>query len=374
MNPQIRETLEWLKQQGLPPLPIAPVQDPERFPARNQDGGLKVGQNGALIPAFTGKNPSFLDPRGIPHLIRHTQYQGQLPSAHELNTWFNNPANGIGTLGGWRGLVWIDVDVKQFESQAACDFRIAQWLNHYPLLRQTFTERTHSGGWRFAVRVHEKTFTNFSLDDAGGMHMGEALGQGRFTVLAPTIGPSGNAYVNLNRAPPVWVERLDAIGLYPVSRRREQAKSSHVCPRSQPRPAQTGALRLEDLATTKAQSILHGESPLESRSHSLTYALREFYGWENWATRNRVPISGDAEDLARQAGEALEIDRDRIERIIQSIPDPGNCEPAVVFVGGEARAWSRIWRLSRTTYSAQCPDYVRYIPGKKSTSQYGRSA
>jgi hypothetical protein len=212
-----------------------------------------------------------------------------------------------------------------------------------------------------SLRVHEKTFTNFSLDGVGGMHMGEALGQGRFTVLAPTIGPSGNAYVNLNRAPPVWVERLDAIGLYPVSRRREQAASSHVCPRSQPRPAQTGALRLEDLATTKAQSILHGESPLESRSHSLTYALREFYGWENWATRNRVPISGDAEDLARQAGEALEIDSDRIERIIQSIPDPGNCEPAVVFVGGEASAWSRIWRLSRTTYSAQCPDYVRYI-------------
>ena len=32
MNPQICETLEWLKQQGLPPLPIAPAQDPEQFP------------------------------------------------------------------------------------------------------------------------------------------------------------------------------------------------------------------------------------------------------------------------------------------------------------------------------------------------------
>ena len=51
---------------------------------------------------------------------------------------------------------------------------------------------------------------------------------------------------------------------------------------------------LEDLATAKAQAVLHGDSPLESRSHSLTFALREFYGWENWAAANRVPISGHA--------------------------------------------------------------------------------
>ena len=162
----------------------------------------------------------------------------------------------LGRWGGWRGLVWIDVDVKQFESQAACDSRIAQWLNHYPLLRQTFTERTHSGGWRFAVRVHEKTFTNFSLDGAGGRHMGEALGQGRFTVLAPTIGPSGNAYVNLNRAPPVWVERLDTVGLYPVSRRRG---ASQIVSRSSS----------ESTKTCSAWSITarrpgHSESPVDS--------------------------------------------------------------------------------------------------------------
>lgn len=356
MNPQIRETLEWLKQVRLPPLPVAPTQDPERFPARNRDGSLKVGQNGLPLPAFTGKNPSFLDPHGIPHLIRHTRYQDRLPNAHELKTWFSNPANGIGTLGGWRGLVWIDVDVKQFESQSVCDSRIARWLNHYPLLRQTFTERTQSGGWRFAVRVHEKTFTNFSLDGDGGRHMGEALGQGRFTVLAPTIGPSGNGYVNLNRAPPVWVERLNAIGLYPVSRRREQAESSHVRPRNNPRPAEPGLLRLEDLATAKAQSILHGESPLESRSHSLTYALREFYGWENWAAQNRVPISGDAEDLGRAAGAALGIDADRVERIIESIADPANCTPAAVFAGGETSAWKRVWKLDRGVYQELCPD------------------
>ena len=55
--------------------------------------------------------PAFLDPRGVPHLIRHTRYQDRLPSAHELDTWFGHPANGIGTLGGLAGigleLMWM---------------------------------------------------------------------------------------------------------------------------------------------------------------------------------------------------------------------------------------------------------------------------
>ncbi|MFQ4140560.1 bifunctional DNA primase/polymerase [Nodosilinea sp. PGN35] len=334
---------------------MAPAQDPTRYPARDRDGSLKRDKDGALMPAFTGKNPSYVDSRGIPHLIRHTQYQDRMPTQAELQTWFANPANGIGTLGGWHNIVWIDVDVKQFESQQACDQRIADWLSQYPLLQQTLTERTHSGGWRLAVRVQEKSFTNFSLNGVGGHHMGEALGEGRFTVLSPTVGPSGKAYVNVQRVPPVWVERLDAIGLYPVSGRREQRPSCQSRPLIQSQPAQPGVLRLEELATAKAQAVLHGDSPLESRSHSLTYALREFYGWENWATQNRVSISGNAEDLARAAGAALGLDDDRTERIIQSISDPERCAPAVVFTGGEVNAWKRVWKLDRQTYTACCP-------------------
>jgi hypothetical protein len=262
MNPNLRETFDWLQAQGLPLLPIAPAQDPQQYPARERDGTVKRGPSGALIPAFTGKNPSFLDTSGRPHLIRHTQYQHQLPTEQELQTWFAHPANGIGTLGGWHQLVWLDVDVKQFASQDACSARIRQWLSQYPLLQQTYVERTHSGGWRLAVRTQEKTFTNFSLDGVGGQHMGEALGQGRFTVLAPTIGPSGQPYVNVQRVPPVWVERLEAIGVFPVSRKRVQPEPTRPRPPVQLHPAQPGGLRLEDLATAKAQAVLQGESPL----------------------------------------------------------------------------------------------------------------
>ncbi|MBF2034276.1 MAG: bifunctional DNA primase/polymerase [Leptolyngbyaceae cyanobacterium T60_A2020_046] len=359
MNPALCATFDWLQGQGLPPLPVAPAQDPTRYPARDRDGSLKRDKDGTLVPAFTGKNPSFLDQSGIPHLIRHTQYQNRMPTQAELQTWFSHPANGIGTLGGWHNIVWVDVDVKQFELKEACDQRIADWLSQYPLLQQTFTERTHSGGWRLAVRVHEKSFTNFSLDGVGGQHMGEALGQGRFTVLAPTVGPSGNAYVNVQRVPPVWVERLDAIGLYPVSGRREQGRTRQSRPLIQPQPAQPGVLRLEDLATAKAQAVLHGDSPLESRSHSLTFALREFYGWENWAAQNRVPMSGNAEELARAAGAALGIDAERVERIMDSIADPASCIPAAVFAGGETSAWKRVWTLDRQAYEELCPGSIQ---------------
>ncbi|MGP1385733.1 MAG: bifunctional DNA primase/polymerase [Thainema sp.] len=347
ITPSIRETLNWLRQQGLPPLPVAPAHDPEQYPACDRKGNVKRDPNGGLMPAFTGKNPSFLDAEGIPHLIRHTQYQQRLPSDQELQMWFANPANGIGTLGGWSDVVWIDVDVKRFASQADCDERMGHWLSQYPLLQHTFTERTQSGGWRLAVRVGEKTFTNFSLDGLGGKHVGEVLGQGRFTVLAPTIGPSGNAYVNLQRVPPVWVERLETIGLYPVSRRREQVKLPKQRSQIQARSVQPGTLRLADLATAKAQAVLYGESPLESRSHSLTYALREFYGWENWCADNGVPISGTAEELARAAGAALGLECDRTERIIQSVTDPGACVPAIVFAGGDVSAWQRVGILNR---------------------------
>lgn len=361
ISPSIRETLNWLRQQELPPLPVAPAHDPEQYPACDRKGNIKRDPNGRVMPAFTGKNPSFLDAEGVPHLIRHTQYQQRLPSDQELQMWFTNPANGIGTLGGWSNVVWIDVDVKRFDSEADCDARMGHWLNQYPILQHTFTERTQSGGWRLAVRVGEKSFTNFSLDGCGGKHVGEVLGQGRFTVLAPTIGPSGNAYVNLQRVLPVWVERLEAIGLYPVSRRRERVELPKQRSQIQTHPVQLGTLRLADLATAKAQAVLYGASLLESRSHSLSYALREFYGWENWCADNEVPISGTAEELARAAGAALGLECDRTERIIQSVGDPGACVPAVVFAGGDVSAWRRIGMLNRQVYCSHCPPSVQQV-------------
>ena len=371
MRPEIQETIDWLCAQGLPPLPIAPTQDPYIYPraiAAKPDRGYWSHcpcrcdpSDRRLLPqaCFTGKNPSYLDAGGQPHLVWHTRYQTQFPSPDEIRQWFVHPQTGIGTLGGWQDLVWIDIDRKQFESQVACDRRVEQWLDQYPRLQQTFTERTQSGGWRFAVKTQSPGFTNIAFE-VGGHHVGEALGKGRLTVLAPTIGPSGNPYTSIRRVAPVPVESLEAIGLYPVRQRQiSHSRQPRFPPQRQAVRHQPGALCLEELVSHTVQTILKGESPCESRSHSLALALQECYGWENWAAQNQLPISGSAEDLVREAGTALGIDAERVERIIQSIADPGHCIPAVVYKGGEASAWKQVLKVDRAAYNDCCPENIK---------------
>jgi hypothetical protein len=191
-----KEVITWLIQKGLPPLPVAPAQDPYKYPLKNKKGEIQYSKEpGVPKGKFTGKNPSYLK-NGIPHLISHRDFQDKLPTEEQVKMWFADPSVGVGTLGGWNNIIWLDFDVKQFASQDECDaaaeFRIADirsLSNQMP-----FTERTHSGGWRVGVQVkQEPNFTNFSLTP-GGHHVGEALGKGRFTVLAPTIGTSGKPY------------------------------------------------------------------------------------------------------------------------------------------------------------------------------------
>jgi hypothetical protein len=211
-----QEVVNWLIANNYPALPVAPVQPAEQYPARDKNGETKRDKQGNPIPAFTGKNPSYLDQNGIPHLLNHRRYQSQLPSDRELREWFANPDNGVGTLGSWNNTIWLDFDVKQFGSKEECDRAFRAKLEAHPELAETFLEESHSGGWRIGVKVKQKpNFTNFT-PTPGGAHVGEALGEGRFTVLAPTLGPSGNSYKSINRAVPVAVETLESIGVYPV--------------------------------------------------------------------------------------------------------------------------------------------------------------
>lgn len=221
---QRQAVIDWLLKQGYPPLPVAPIQDPQRHhklgkadPQRRIWEHCPVNEKLQPLPLFTGKNPSYLDAEGKPHLVNHRQYQKRSPSNKELQQWFSNPVNGVGTLGGWNNTTWLDFDVKCFASQDECDAAVTKILQ-LDQLQGTFVERSHSGGWRIGVKVKNwpngKPFTNFALS-ANGVHVGEALGAGRFTVLAPTLGPSGNPYQSINRAVPVEVESLEAIGIYP---------------------------------------------------------------------------------------------------------------------------------------------------------------
>jgi hypothetical protein len=158
-----QETINWLRRHNYPVLPVAPLQEPyssgnHKIISENLSKGIwshcPLTASLQPIPLYTGKNPSYLDSYGKPHLVNHRQYQNKLPSAQDLKKWFANPLNGVGTLGGWNNTVWLDFDVKQFPSQEECNkaalqvAACAQQQTGFDAL----LEESHSGGWRVGVR------------------------------------------------------------------------------------------------------------------------------------------------------------------------------------------------------------------------------
>lgn len=354
-NPGIQTTIDRLLAIECPPLPVAPAQDADLYPARDKSGKIKTGKAGNQIPAFTGKNPSYLDSKGIPHLINHQKYQSKLPTESELQGWFGNPANGIGTLGGHAGITWIDFDAKHFDSQEDCDRSVTELIQKHNL-GASWIERTGSGGWRIAVIPKvPPTFTNFALAQ-GGTHVGEALHSGRFTVLAPTIHPNGTPYELLASGNPVKVESLESIGIFPHSKSKTPSERRER-PKRQESPV-GATIKLEDLGNPASREILQGRYSSDDRSTALTAAINEWFGWQNFCDANRIPYSGTAEGLARDAGTALGLDSDRVVRIVRSI-DSATCNPAALTMGGEVSCWLKIWRLDRKTYDQVCPDEIK---------------
>ncbi len=354
MNEYLQErshVIKWLLSHNYPPLPVAPYQNPHQYPKRNKKGEIEYEKDRVTPkPLFAGKNPSYLDTNGTPHLVNHQKYQKRLPTEREIQTWFANPLNGVGTLGGWNDTIWIDFDVKQFVSQEECDCAertsradrtFYRLLENHPELATSWIEQTHSGGYRLGVRVRKKPkFTNFCLTP-GGSHVGEALGTGRFTVLAPTIGSSGNPYRSLARATPVEVESLESIGIFP-------AKTQNVTPTLTTLPTPhplvasvRGSIPLEMLGHDTSYKILNGANPKGDRSHSLATALNEWFGWANWAAVNGIAVQGTPEELAHHAGAALGIDSERVERIVKSI-NQTNVQPATIYWGNEENCWKKV--------------------------------
>ncbi|MEA5537078.1 bifunctional DNA primase/polymerase, partial [Crocosphaera sp. XPORK-15E] len=358
---QRQQRIDWLLSNGLPPLPVAPFQDPHQYhkvvKASNTRGGhCPLTQDLQPIPLFTGKNPSFLDANGIPHLINHHVYQSRLPSHKEIKRWFKHPDNGIGTLGSDK-VKWIDIDSKQFQDQEFCDRSFNELLELRPELKLTLLEQTQSGGYRIGVKVKNPIkFTNFSLAP-GGNHVGECLGAGRFTVLSPTMGASGKRYQSLN-CPEKLLEIEEIDFIYPTkTKATPDTPSKGIQPKvtADNRP---GTIPLEMLGHDDSRRVLNGENIKNDRSDSLTTAISEWAGWLNWCHDNRVAISGNVENLAHYAGEKLSIDGDRITRILATI-DLEQCHPAAHYRGGDESCWRKVKRLDRGNYDTNCPDSIK---------------
>ena len=361
-----QETIDWLVANNFPALPVAPQQEPHKYPKRNKNGEIEYEGDGTPKPLFTGKNPSYLDKGGIPHLINHHKYRERLPTKEEYDKWFGNPQNGVGTLGGWNDATWIDLDVKNFESASDCEAAALEIIEklaaHFP-----YFERTHSGGYRILIshpdankttKECQSKITNFALN-AGGKHVGECLSKGRFTVLAPTVGTSGNSYENINRAKAVPVGDLADIGIY--SSRSKQRKQSTAKTKSKSKSTKsspsTCGIDLEKLINPNAKQILCGNSTSGDRSADLAAFIQEVYGWVNWCNQNNIPFSGDAYDLSSQAGEALGIDSARIVRIVDGIAKE-NCIPAA-FQYGDIPCWKKIKAADKEVWKSKCPKDIK---------------
>ncbi|MDP8963587.1 MAG: DUF3987 domain-containing protein, partial [Cyanobacteriota bacterium] len=381
------QTIKWLQIHSYPALPVAPAQSAyEHHKVVQSKPEQGIWQHCPLtadikpMPLYTGKNPSYLDQDGVPHLVNHRQYQNRLPREKELKTWFANPLNGIGTLGGWHGTVWLDFDVKQFPSQIECD---EQALLIAAKVRDSsssepFLERSHSGGWRIGIKVKQKPdFTNFALEP-GGRHVGEALCEGRFTVLAPTIGPSGNPYESFNRVEPPLVDSLESIGIY-STKAKEPAYAPTQSPVRKRLPSVRGipdTIPLEKLGNELSQQIFAGANPTGDRSEALATAIQEWYGWENWCKASRVCYSGSTAELAHSAGAALGIASDRVSRILNPVQAfiPSQCQPAALIRGGDSSCWKKIYRLDRASFSANCPAHIKDAISREFSGAMNRKA
>lgn len=337
---------QWLLSLGCSPLPVAPAQ------------AEPVGKNGK--PMFNGKNPSYLDTSGKPHLIRHTQYRDTPPTVAELETWFTNPQNGIGTLAGGGGIDWIDLDLKNFESQSDCDNARAQILER---CSRTYFESTRSGGCHIAVRLAEKKdFTNFELGNGG--HAGEFLGEGRFVVLAPTPG-----YTSQNGDEIASVQSAAALGLRKVGSAKtavdSDADSEVFTPTDEQKQIaednknadmRKAPVALEKLISKKCKDILAAKKS-DDASGDLAKLARELYGCAEWYPAQRLPVTGDPDALLQRAATNLGVDSDRLARILQPISRTGNL-PGLVQYGGviKAKAWFRKCRKSEASGDEVCSE------------------
>ena len=333
--------LQWLRDCGLSPLPIAPAQPADQFPQVGADGQPRTDKDGNPLPLFTGKNPSYLDKNGTPRIIRHKNYQDCLPTDEEMAEWWANPANGFGYLHTSLApnLRTLDLDRKNFDSQSDCDAVMSSIASAFP---EAWIDGTMRGGYHMAFAFEEPpSFTNFGMGDIA--HVGELLGPGRFVAIAPTPGYSR---IQDGKFSPATVESL---GIHP--RKKTTPTTPAPLPLTQ---SSFGSIPLEMLGNPESLDILNGANPAGDRSASLATAIQEWIGWANWCDFNGVGYRGTPQELAIAAGAALGVDADRVTRILATI-DPAQCTPAAQHLGGDDACWKRVAKLDRRYQSKAYP-------------------
>jgi hypothetical protein len=325
-DPAINATIELLLSHGWAPLPVAPAQPADLYPAKDKHGAILRLPDGSPKPLFTGKNPSYLSPTG-PRVVTHGKYVDRQPSPKELATWFASPATGIGTCGG----DWLDIDAGKFPSASALDEAVdlliesAEWV-----------EKTQSGGYRIAITLAtDPGFKNFGM--AGIRHVGEIFRSHSrdFVILSPTVGAKGR-YISLRRGNPLPITDLAHWGIsassassatLPLPMAPAPAPAPNVVPFAKPQGASLGPSLLE-LISKKNRQVAGGDvSGFSSASDALVSLARDCYGWENFAAGAGVTLSDSADQVISAAASALGR-ADKLDRMLANVPR-SSCQPAL---------------------------------------------
>lgn len=314
-----REVIKLLLAYGLPPLPVAP---------RSSN-------------AVNGKCPSYLD-KGKAKLISHSLYRDNVPDSNILALWFSDQRTGIGTL-GLRDIVWIDIDRKNFDSQDECDSCYNTLLQANPDLNDAWLEQTHSGGYRIGLRVATiPTFTKFKLGE--GKAVGELLHSGSFTVLAPTVGISGNTYRNINRPSHLpLIDSVESLGILPLRENKVTPQTLTTINFDSESLNNQNSVNLIDCISKNNRLILEGDiSPEDDRSLLFSKACKDLLGWETWLNSQSIQYVGNCEEIAYKAGRNIGFNDVKIKYILRGL---GQCSPALLLVQGESACISKVEKL-----------------------------
>lgn len=313
----VNNAIQYISSLGLSALPVIP-QQPQITNA--------VGK---LI--FTGKNPSYFDAMCQPRTISHSEYADRQPTDDELRLWFSNPLTvGIGALGS-DSIVFIDIDLKNFASEAECNRVVMNdWLAKHLPLQSCWREKTLSGGYRLAVRLSTPaTFTNFKFTHFD-RHCGEVIGKGRFAVLAPTPGYKQHTSYSV-----VSIDSLDSIGIVSTKTVKELPKlsSEAFTPSSTQttiQPSNSGgglSVSLYSICSQSVKDLLNSTLPPIDRSLAVTKVIKELYGWQNYLSKEGKHLNESIDDIIRDYAVRCHLELYKLARIKSSI-DLDRCQPS----------------------------------------------
>jgi len=289
---------------GCPILPVAPEFSAEEYPSKTNPND----------PEFTGKVFGYMTKGGKPILIKHQQYISRNPTPTEQARWFAYTLNKGVLLRG--KFIIIDLDRKNFKSQEACDRVLAIIISAIP---NCIVEKTINGGYHIpAICESLPDFKNFKIEGTG--HIGEIIKEGNpgCCVTSPSVG-----YEIIKTGSIPTISSVADLGILSF---KKISIEPAIVPTVQ--KADSKLEMFEGIPSLANLMSKNSKTPTDDRSASLVIFAKECNGWFNFCTAHGLGFVGSVESLIEQFAIELEVDLDRLARILNGV-DLAQCQPAI---------------------------------------------